>query len=81
MTFPIDRAEILCWINMKLTNFLFHIFFLHSQFYQYGGIYLDTDVELIRSLDELLETDGYIGFEKKVDEECDEVYVLSLIHI
>ena len=43
--------------------------------YQYGGIYLDTDVELIRSLDDLLETDGYIGFEKKVDEECDEVYV------
>ena len=38
-------------------------------------IYLDTDVELIRSLDDLLETDGYIGFEKKVDEECDEVYV------
>ena len=43
--------------------------------YQYGGIYFDTDVELIRSLDDLLETDGYIGFEKKVDEECDEVYV------
>lgn len=43
--------------------------------YQYGGIYLDTDVELIRSLDDLLETDGYIGFEKKADEEGDEVYV------
>lgn len=30
---------------------------------KYGGIYLDTDVELLSSLDELLVNQGYIGFE------------------
>lgn len=30
---------------------------------QYGGIYFDTDVELLRSPDELLVNKGYIGFE------------------
>lgn len=31
--------------------------------YQYGGIYLDTDVELLQSLDELLYQDGFCGFD------------------
>lgn len=31
--------------------------------YQYGGIYLDTDVELIKKLDELLKNDAFFGFE------------------
>ena len=31
--------------------------------YHWGGIYLDVDVELIRSLDELLYQDGYVGVE------------------
>ncbi len=31
--------------------------------YNHGGIYLDTDVELIKPLDDLLEHSGYIGFE------------------
>ena len=31
--------------------------------YLYGGIYLDTDVELISSLDPLLENQAYFGFE------------------
>ena len=31
--------------------------------YQYGGIYLDTDVEIIKSLDELLNQDGFAGFQ------------------
>lgn len=31
--------------------------------YQFGGIYLDTDVELIRSLDDLLPYEFYCGFE------------------
>lgn len=31
--------------------------------YRYGGIYLDTDVELVKSLDELLYQSGFIGFE------------------
>ena len=33
--------------------------------YNYGGIYLDTDVELIRPLDALLGDEGFIGFETK----------------
>lgn len=32
--------------------------------YQHGGIYLDTDVELIRPLDELLYQPGFVGVEK-----------------
>jgi len=32
--------------------------------YRYGGIYLDTDVELIRSLDELLYQPAFCGTEK-----------------
>lgn len=31
--------------------------------YQYGGIYMDTDVELIRPLDTLLKHTAYFGFE------------------
>lgn len=33
--------------------------------YQYGGIYLDTDVEVLKSFDPLLETKGFLGFENK----------------
>lgn len=33
--------------------------------YTYGGIYLDTDVELLKSLDPLLTLHGFIGTEKK----------------
>jgi len=32
--------------------------------YEHGGIYLDTDVELIRNLDELLENSCYMGMEQ-----------------
>lgn len=32
--------------------------------YQYGGIYLDTDVELIKGLDDLLSEDAFIGFQR-----------------
>ena len=31
--------------------------------YNYGGIYLDTDVEIIRSFDDLLEYKAFMGFE------------------
>lgn len=31
--------------------------------YQHGGIYLDTDVELLRPLDSLREYEGFMGFE------------------
>ena len=33
--------------------------------HDHGGIYLDTDVELIRSLDSLLEYSGFMGFDEK----------------
>lgn len=33
--------------------------------YNYGGIYMDTDVEVIKSLDELLYVEGFLGFENK----------------
>ena len=33
--------------------------------YQHGGIYLDTDVELVKNLDSLLEYDFYAGFESE----------------
>lgn len=35
--------------------------------YNHGGIYLDTDVEIIRNLDSLLHLDGFIGAEDKYD--------------
>lgn len=31
--------------------------------YNYGGIYLDTDVELVKPYDDLLDCSGFIGFE------------------
>ena len=31
--------------------------------YHYGGIYLDTDVEIIKPLDSLLENEAYFGYE------------------
>ena len=33
--------------------------------YDHGGIYLDTDVELIQPLDSLLSHSGYMGFDEK----------------
>lgn len=33
----------------------------------FGGIYLDTDVEMIRNLDELLDLPGFSGFESEKD--------------
>lgn len=35
---------------------------------KYGGIYLDTDVELIRPLDEIIAKGSYVGCEKDFDE-------------
>ena len=32
--------------------------------YNYGGIYLDTDVEVVKRLDGLLKNDAFMGFEK-----------------
>ncbi len=32
---------------------------------KYGGVYLDTDVEILKPIDKLLENDSFIGFENK----------------
>ena len=32
--------------------------------YENGGVYLDTDVELLKPLDSLIEKEGYMGYEK-----------------
>lgn len=32
--------------------------------YQYGGVYLDTDVEMIKNIDDLLYQDGFCAFER-----------------
>lgn len=32
--------------------------------YKYGGIYLDTDVEIVKSFDELLNQEAFMGFEE-----------------
>ena len=33
--------------------------------YDNGGIYLDTDVELIKPIDDLIENSGFMGFDEK----------------
>lgn len=38
--------------------------------YRMGGIYMDMDVEVLRSLDDLLYNDAYMGFEDMVHIEC-----------
>lgn len=37
--------------------------------YEHGGIYLDTDVEMVCSFDELLDQEGFMGFENTGDGE------------
>lgn len=41
--------------------------------YNYGGVYLDTDVELIKSLDSLVENGPFAGFEADSEINCDKV--------
>lgn len=41
--------------------------------YDFGGIYLDTDVELLKPLDSLLENEGFVGIEK--NEGCSTKYI------
>jgi mannosyltransferase OCH1-like enzyme len=35
--------------------------------YQYGGIYFDTDVEVIKSFDDIISTGAFMGIEKALD--------------
>lgn len=41
--------------------------------YSYGGIYLDTDVELIKSLDDFLDLEAFMGIEQEPEREKQEV--------
>lgn len=43
--------------------------------YQNGGIYLDTDVEILRSLDNLLDNKFYCGWERNDSNENNELYI------
>lgn len=38
--------------------------------YEYGGIYLDTDIKLVKSFDTLLNQDAFMGFEDGVCVSC-----------
>lgn len=38
--------------------------------YEYGGIYLDTDIELKKSFDDLLNQDAFMGFEDGICVSC-----------
>ncbi len=33
--------------------------------YEHGGVYLDTDVELLKPIDDLMENSGFMGFDEK----------------
>ncbi len=44
--------------------------------YEYGGIYLDTDVEIIRNIDELFNGEGFFGFEKTTNKR-DTIYYVN----
>ena len=43
--------------------------------FNYGGIYLDTDVEIVRSIDEIFAGQGFFGFEKPMIENEGNYYV------
>lgn len=43
--------------------------------YTYGGIYLDTDVQMLKPFDPLLDQEGFCGFEKPADPSQRELYV------
>ncbi len=43
--------------------------------YEHGGVYLDTDVELIKPIDDLLSGDGFLGFERTPNEKETAVFV------
>ena len=70
--------EIICWnednYDVKKNRYMYQAYkekkwgfvpdYLRKDvIYKYGGIYLDTDVEMIRPLDELLYQYGFCGFE------------------
>lgn len=48
--------------------------------YKYGGIYLDTDVELIRPLDDLLELKGFCGFENEQKVNLGQIFAAEAGH-
>lgn len=45
--------------------------------YEHGGVYFDTDVEVIKSLDDILERGGFMGFEKDTNKTSDEMLCVN----
>ncbi len=46
--------------------------------YEHGGIYLDTDVELLKPLDDILAQGGFMGFEKNTNAQKGEMLKIAL---
>lgn len=46
--------------------------------YEYGGIYFDTDVEVIKPMDDILAAGGYMAFEKNTNAQPGEVLNVAL---
>lgn len=43
--------------------------------YEHGGVYFDTDVEVIKSFDDILESGGFMGCENKITQPGDKLAV------
>lgn len=41
--------------------------------YEHGGVYFDTDVEVVRPLDDILAKGGFMGFEKDTNKASEEI--------
>jgi mannosyltransferase OCH1-like enzyme len=62
-TFNLEKAPLFVKEAYKMKKWAFISDYVRLwALYNYGGIYLDTDVELIKSLDEFLNKDGFSGF-------------------
>lgn len=62
--YPIDRAPLYVRQAYQCGKWAFVTDYVRLQIiYDWGGIYLDTDVEIIKPLEELLQNKAYFGFE------------------
>ena len=57
----INKYSSYCYENKKWSHLTDYVRL--NVLYTYGGIYLDTDVEVLKSFDDLLENDAFFGFE------------------
>ena len=64
--FDIDSSPLFVQQAYKAGKFAFVSDYVRMYaLFNHGGIYLDTDVEVVKSFDELLENDLFFGFENK----------------